>query len=278
MEIRDMPKYPMIQRPLAMIAQVTLATAVCVGATAVARADEANAKKLLKGMSDYMAAQKSISFDFDAGLEVMTKDDQKLSLLSSGSVVLNRPDKIRFTRSGGFADIELSFDGKTVTLLGKNANIYAQADSPGTVDQLINDLQEKFQRPMPAADLLLSNAYDELASNVTDVKDLGSGVVGGVECDYLAFRKQEVDFQIWIAQGDKPYPCRFSITSRTVPGSPQYSIQIRDWNTGSAVAATDFTFQNASKANKLDVKEIRERFSDLPENFTIVAVTTGSGK
>jgi hypothetical protein len=273
-----MPKYPMIQRPLAMIAQVTLATAVCVGATAVARADEANAKKLLKGMSDYMAAQKSISFDFDAGLEVMTKDDQKLSLLSSGSVVLNRPDKIRFTRSGGFADIELSFDGKTVTLLGKNANIYAQADSPGTVDQLINDLQEKFQRPMPAADLLLSNAYDELASDVTDVKDLGSGVVGGVECDYLAFRKQEVDFQIWIAQGDKPYPCRFSITSRTVPGSPQYSIQIRDWNTGSAVAATDFTFKNASKADKLDVKEIRERFSDLPENFTIVAVTTGSGK
>jgi hypothetical protein len=261
-----------------MIAQATLAIAVCVGGTAVARSDEANAKKLLKGMSDYMVAQKSISFDFDAGLEVMTRDDQKLSLLSSGSVVLNRPDKIRFTRAGGFADIELSFDGKTVTLLGKDANIYAQADAPGSVDNLINDLQDKFQRPMPAADLLLSNAYDELASDVTDVKDLGSGIVGGVECDYLAFRKQDVDFQIWIAQGAKPYPSRFSITSRTVPGSPQYTIQIRDWNTDGAVAATDFTFKNVSSATKLNINDIRDRFSDLPENFRIVVATTGSGK
>ena len=69
--------------------------------------------------------------------------------MSSGSVVLNRPDKIRFTRAGGFADIELMSDGKTVILLGKNANIYVQADAPDTVDQLVNDLQEKFKRPMP---------------------------------------------------------------------------------------------------------------------------------
>jgi hypothetical protein len=79
-------------------------------------------------------------------------------------------------------------------------------------------------------------SYDELMSDVIDIKDLGSGVVGAVECDYLAFRKKEVDFQIWIAQGDKPYPCRFSITSRMVPGSPQYSIQLRDWKTSSDAA------------------------------------------
>ena len=30
----------------------------------VARADEAQAKSLLKGMSDYLAAQKAISFDY----------------------------------------------------------------------------------------------------------------------------------------------------------------------------------------------------------------------
>lgn len=273
-----MLKNTMIQRPLAAITRAVLATAVCVGATAVARADEASAKKLLKGMSDYMAAQKSISFDYDAALEVVTRDDQKLALLSSGGVVLNRPDKIRFTRAGGFADIEMLFDGKTLTLLGKNANIFVQADAPGTVDQLVNDLQEKFRRPMPAADLLLSNSYDELTSDVIDAKDLGSGVVGGVECDHLAFRKQEVEFQIWIAQGDKPYPCRFSITSRGIRGNPQYSVQVRDWNTGANVAATDFTFKNPSNANKLDIKDIRERFSDLPGNFKIATESIGSGK
>jgi hypothetical protein len=87
---------------------------------------------------------------------------------------------------------------------------------------------------------------------VTDVKDLGSGVIGDVECDYMAFRKKDVDFQIWVAQGNKPYPCRFTITSRTVPGGPQYSIQIRNWKTGGEVASADFTFTNASNANKIE--------------------------
>jgi len=237
-----------------MMTHVLLASVMCVAAHTMARADEADAKKLLKGMSDYVASEKAISFNYDAGLEVVTKEDQRLSLLSSGSMVLNRPDKVHFTRSGGFADIEGGFDGKTLTLFGKNANIYVQADNPGSFDKLVIDLQEKFKRPLPAADLLLTNSYDELMSDVTDVKDLGSAVIGGVECDYLAFRKKEVDFQIWIAHGSKPYPCRFTITSRAVTGNPQYSIQLRDWKTGADAAKAAFTFENTSKATKVDIE------------------------
>jgi hypothetical protein len=264
---------PITRGSLGIMTRALLASAVCVSAFTVARAGEADATKLLKAMSDYMASQQAISFNYDAGLEVVTSDDQKLALLSSGSVVLNRPDKVRFTRQGGFADIELMSDGKTLTLFGKNANVYIQADAPASVDQLVNDLQEKFKRPMPAADLLLTNSYDELTSDVIDIKDLGSGVVGGVECDYLAFRKKDVDFQIWIAQGSKPYPCRFSITSHMVAGSPQYSIQLRDWKTGSDAEKADFAFKNASNAAKVEIVEVREKFSDLLANFTM-----GGGK
>ena len=48
----------------------------------------------------------------------------------------------------------------------------------------------------------MTNSYDELMKDVYDLKDLGSGVVNGVECDTLAFRKNDVDWQIWIAQGE----------------------------------------------------------------------------
>lgn len=72
------------------------------------RADEADAKTLLKAMSDYMVSKKALSFEYDAILEVVTNDEQKLGLASSGSVILNRPDKIRAIRSGGFADVEMS--------------------------------------------------------------------------------------------------------------------------------------------------------------------------
>ena len=248
------------------ISAAALSLAIGLGTPSAAMADEADAKKLLKGMSDYMASQKAISFGFDATLEVITKDEQKLALASSGAVTLNRPGKIRATRAGGHADVEMLFDGKTLTLFGNNANLYTQIDTPGTIDNLVDVLQEKYKRPLPAADLLTSNSYDPLMADVTDVKDLGSGVIDGVECDYLAFRKEAVDIQIWIAQGDNPYPCRYVITSKDIPHSPQYSIQIRDWKTGDQVAADDFGFKNSTDAKKVDVKDLKG-MSALPDHF-----------
>ena len=168
---------------------LTLVLAMPIGA----QADEAAAKKLVKAMSDYVAAQQAISFDYDVSLEVVTTDDQKLTLAASGNVELARPDKVRASRSGGFADIETVFDGKTLTILGKNMNVFTQVAIPGSIDHLVDELREKYSRPLPAADLLISNSYDELMEDVVDVKDLGSGVIGGTECDHLAFRKKDVD-------------------------------------------------------------------------------------
>jgi len=237
------------------------------GTPAVASAAEADARRILKTMSDYMGAQNSISFEFDVTLEVVTTDDQKLQLASSGAVTLNRPDKIHVTRTGGFADVDMSFEGSTLTLLGKNLNLYTQLDVPGTIDHLIDELRDTYQRPLPAADLLLTNSYDGLMLGVVDAKDLGTGVIGGVLCDHLAFRKDQVDFQIWIAQGKRPYPCRYVITSKDVVGEPQYAIQVRDWKTGDEVAATDFSFKNPTKADKVDLKDFKGT-NDLPDHYT----------
>ena len=230
--------------------------------------DSAEAKTILKAMSDFLAAQKSMSVSFDTVFEVVTPTDQKLGLASSGTMTLARPERIRVMRSGGFADYEILYDGKALTLLGKNANLYTQIDAPGTLDQLIDDLQNKYNRPLPAADLLVTNAYDELMQDVYDSKDLGSGVVNGVECDTLAFRKDEVDWQIWIAQGERPYPCQFVVTSRMVKGGPQYSVQFRDWKFGADVAADDFAFKNASNAKQVELKDVKDKVGDLPDNFT----------
>ena len=127
------------------ISAAALVLMIGLGAPA-ARADEAYAKSQLKAMSDYLAAQKTISFGYDTNFEVVTKDHQKLALASSGAVELNRPDKFRATRSGGFADVEMVFDGKTLTLLGKDANLYTQVDVPGTLDHLVDELRDKYQQ------------------------------------------------------------------------------------------------------------------------------------
>jgi hypothetical protein len=143
-----------------------------IASMSIARADEAQAKSLFKAMSDYLAAQKAISFDYDSNLEIVSTQQQKIGLASSGTLTLNRPDKLHATRTGGFANVEMVFDGKTLTLLGKNAKLYAQVEAPGTIDQLVDVLRDKYHRPVPAADLLMSDPYKELMPLVTDVKDL----------------------------------------------------------------------------------------------------------
>jgi hypothetical protein len=240
-----------------------------------AHADEADAKRLLKSMSDYMAAQKAISFDFDSGLDIVSTEGQKITLAASGSVILNRPDKLHVTRRGGFANMEMSFDGKAVTLLGKNSNKYAQVEAAGSIDQLVDVLRDKYHRPVPGSDLLMSDPYKELMPEVTEIKDLGSGVIRGVECDHLAFRTREVDWQIWIAQGANPYPCRYSITSRKVTGAPEYRLDIWGWKTGAQVAADPFKLSIPAGAQKLTPEKVQE-LGDIPSIFKAANAAKGS--
>jgi hypothetical protein len=242
--------------------------AAAVALPTVAHADADFAKQTLQKMSDYLAAQDTISFEYDASLDVVTKDDQTLALASSGSVTLDRPDKFIASRSGGFADVEMIFNGETLTLFGKTKNAYTQIKEPGSIDDLVNALREKYGRPLPAADLLMSNVYGELMNDdVTDVKDLGSGVVGGVECDTFAFRTEKIDWQIWIAHGEHPYPCRYTISSKDMAHSPKYTIQVRNWKAGEQVSADTFEFNNSSNATKIEPEELKKQVKDLPENF-----------
>jgi hypothetical protein len=246
-----------------MLAAASLVAIACVSP---AHADENDAKSLLKAMSDYLGAQKSLSFDFDSSLEVVTADKQRLALASSGSVDMSRPDKIRASRTGGFADVEMLFDGKTLTLLAKNLNAYAQAEVPGTVDYLVDELRDKFNKPLPAADLLMADPYSQLMPLVTNAKDLGNGVIRGQECDHLAFRTEDVDWQIWIAQAPTPYPCRYVITSTKVGGGPQYTIDVRNWKASTEAAAGDFSFKAPEGAALVKRDELAD-IDDLPAMF-----------
>ncbi len=245
-------RYPLSGRlasRLALIAAVAL-----VAVAPKAEADEAQAREILKATTDYLQAQPSLSFDVDSSVDIVTTDDQKLTIASSASVAMQRPDKVHAVRRGGFATVEMIFDGKTLSVLNRDANVYGQSDLPGTVDQLVDTLRNDYQRPLPAADLLGADVAAVLLADVTGVTDLGSGVIRGQECDHLAFRTAEVDWQIWIAQGEVPHPCRFVITSTTVAGRPEHTLEFSAWGSG-AIDST-FAFEAPAGAMKAEIKDV----------------------
>ena len=240
---------------------ITVALAVMALFSAAPSAQAQDAAKVLKAMTDYVAGQNVISATYDTDIEVITNDLQKIQFASSGQMLLSRPDKIRATRMGGYADVELIFDGKKLSILGKNLNAYAQTDTTGSIDQLVAGLRNEFGMAIPGADLLLSGAYDELMKDVLDAKHIGRGVIDGVECDHLAFRNHDVDWQLWIEVGNRPIPRKYVITNKAVTGMPQYTLRIKDWKTDAQVAADAFAFKPPSGAKKVDFSAL----SDIDE-------------
>ena len=100
------------------LANTALVTAFIAFAAQSARADDA--AKFLKAMTDYTAAQKSISATFDSDIEVVTPELEKIQFTSSGKLQLTRPDKLRISRTGGYTDVQLVYDGKTVSIYNLN--------------------------------------------------------------------------------------------------------------------------------------------------------------
>lgn len=234
-----------------VLATATLAAAFGVFAVRAARADDA--ASLLKAMADYTSAQKSITATFDSDIEVITPELQKIQFASSGQFKISRPDKLRLKRTGGYADVELVYDGKTVSLYGNNAKAYVQADAPGTIDHLVEVLQQKTGGAMPGTDLLLSDAYDAMTSDVIEGHHVGQGVVDGIECEHLAFRGHDTDWQIWIQTGAQPIPRKYVITSKTLQGEPQYTLRIKDWKTDPIADADAFAFKPPEGATKVSL-------------------------
>jgi hypothetical protein len=233
-------------------------------AVSPAVAEDSEAKAVFKTMSDFLAAQQTFSVTYDATLEIVTADLMKVGLASSGTLSFSRPDKIRMTRTGGIADVELVYDGKTLSAYGKTLKVFGKLPAEGTVDDMIARLRDEFGLELPAADLLSSAPYDVMMENVIHARALGEGMIRGQMCDHLAFRTADVDWQIWVAQGEKPFPCRFTITSKMTALAPSYSIEFSGWKSGAEVAADDFQLKPAADSKEVAITELKG-LDEVPE-------------
>lgn len=219
---------------------------------AVAQEIEPDANKILTAMSDNLKGKSALSADYDADHEIVDFAGQKIQYSASGSLALDRAKGLRITRKGPFADAEVTFDGKTISLYGKALNIYAQVESPGSsVEAATEEFRAATGLDAPGADLLASDPYAILLEGATEGTLVGSAFVGGIECDHLAFRTDVVDWQIWVSKGEDPLPLKYVITTKWVTGGPQYSLRLTNWRSD-GVDPAQFSFKPPDDARKVE--------------------------
>jgi hypothetical protein len=221
--------------------------------------------RILRSMSSYLGGLPAFSMNADIDNEIVDLEGQKLQFSSSAEFVIARPVKFHVQRKGAFADAAFIFDGKTLTLNGKNANAYVQIEGPETIDEATREIGLETGLDMPGVEFLDADPYAGLVSNVMSSDYLGTVYVNGVECHYMAFRAAQVDWQLWVSTGDKPLPMKYVITSKWVTAAPQYSLRFRDWDTDPEISAGQFSFAVPEGAKKLDSIPLNALGEIMPE-------------
>lgn len=221
---------------------------------------------ILEAMSDHLRSLAAFTADYDTDHEVIDLSGQKIQYSASGAIVADRAKGLRLTRKGPFADAEMTFDGKIVSLYGKELNVYATLASPGpTFEGAAEELRAVIGLDVPGADLLAADPYAALTKGATQGVVVGSAFVDGIACDHLAFRNDTVDWQIWISKGVKPLPLKYVITTKWGTGAPQYSLRLKNWKPG-AVDTAQFTFTPPAGA-----KEVEQVYSDVAGELSLEA-------
>ena len=212
---------------------------------------EPAADKLLHQMADYLASLQSFQVQGSAIDEVVTTAGQKIQVASDSKVSVQRPNRLRSEQLGAENGLAFWYDGKTMTLACKANNTFATAPAPPTLDATIDKARKQFQIEAPGADLLYSRPYDILTEQVTAGRLVGRESIDGTPANHLAFEGEEVDWQIWIAEGSQPLPLRYVITTKTVKNEPEFSVRLSHWEPQANITASTFEFQPPAGATRV---------------------------
>jgi len=233
-----------------------LALIVMTGLPAHSRAQSAavepRADQLLRKMSDYLGGLQQFTVQTENTLDVVLRSGEKIQFNSPAELSIRRPNKLRAHREGDIVNQEIYYDGKTLTLYNPDNKYYATVDAPPTIDAMIDFARAALDVFAPGGDLIYKNPYDILTEDVISVFYVGMSVVGGIKCHHLAFRDNEVDWQIWIEEGDKPLPKKFIVTTKWMTGAPQFTVTIRSWNLSPNLTEDMFTFVAPKDAQQID--------------------------
>jgi hypothetical protein len=218
-----------------------------------ARAQDAidpEAQDVLSGMSTYLGSLQAFSVDFEVVDEIVSKNGEKLQFLSSGVVTVQRPNMLQVSRRGAAGDAELFLDGDSLVIEASAANAYFQLEA-SSIDAAVDALHE-LGFDAPGADLLVSSPLDSETTDLESGTHVGMTFIDGVEVHHLAFRGEQVDWQLWVEADSTPLPLRYVVTTKWFTGAPQYSLELSGWNTSPTTDTAKFEFVPPTGATELD--------------------------
>lgn len=200
------------------------------------------AVKILQRMTDYVSKLQQFSVHTENTLEDVLDSGQRIDFDVAANVIVRRPNKLRAERIGERINQAFYYDGKSLTLYRPSEGVYATQQAPGSIEELLDYVREELGLDIPVSDLVYRNAFAILMQDVHSAVVVGKAVIGGITCDHLAFSRPDVDFQVWVADGNDPLPCKYVVTDTSTPELISTVSVMSNWNLTPGPADADFKF------------------------------------
>jgi hypothetical protein len=208
------------------------------------------AKAAIDRMGAYLRTLKTFEVTATGFSEDVLESGQKVTMPGTLTYAVATPDKMFAEIANDRTLRRFYFDGSKVTIDAPRHKLYTDAPLKGTINTLIDVADQKYGIAFPLQDLFTWGNPARPVPAPTSGFKVGPETVGDTKVDHYAFRQPGVDWQVWIAQGDKPLPLRIVMTNRDDPAKPQYAADLA-WKTGVTFAPDRFTFAPPAGAARI---------------------------
>lgn len=205
-------------------------------------------------MSGFLRSLKSFEVKASTEIDEVMDDGQKLQFGGTTTYKVRQPDRLFVQMVGDRKVRQFYYDGKTVTVASPRMGLYTVVEAPPTISAMIDLARDKYDLEIPLADLFRWGTESIPADLMQGARVVGYANIDGIDTDHYAFRGAEVDWQIWIQRGDKPFPQKIVITSRDEEQSPQYSAEL-EWTTPKSLADATFAFKPPAGAVQIGIAD-----------------------
>lgn len=213
---------------------------------------------ILKKLSDFISNAKNISVSVETGYDVVQETGQKIEFGSTKEVNIKRPDKALFkTNRRDGTDTKFVFDGNDIIFINHNEKVYGKVNRPGTLDNAIDYFVDELHMPLPLAELFSTDLPSFINSKVKDIEFVGNSMIQGTQCDHIAFRTDDVDGQVWIANIQLPYPKKIVLTYKNEEAEPQFWAVFNNWDFKSEIKDSKFMPGNLSEYEEIIFSPIK---------------------
>jgi hypothetical protein len=232
-----------------------------------ATASQTEAMAILKRMAEFLAQAPQFSVNVRIGYDVVQESGEKVEFGERRKMIVHRPDNLRveIERSDGDKALVV-FDGKDITAYKEAENVYAVTPKPGDIDGAVEYVVRDLGIRVPLAMMFVSRLPAEIERRVQSADYVERSTVTPVPTDHVVARTADVDFQVWIAEGDKPLPQRVVITYKTAEGEPQFWAEFSDWNLNPDLSKSLFAFTPPEGAERIPfLARVRQAAAQKPE-------------